>query len=153
MLARDVTHDPANGLDAHAWAQATAARKDRRVAYLISNRMIWWPMTGWRRYYGVNGHTKHAHISIHNTAAARNDTSPWWPPVTTPTAPTEEDDMATPDARRGLVEVLYLAALGRRPTEPDRTAWSQHIADHGLEATAAAIADSDEGKARRGGGS
>lgn len=41
-----------------------------RVAYVIWNRRIWQHATGWKPYYGSNGHTIHIHISIrHNKAA------------------------------------------------------------------------------------
>ena len=77
VTAIDLTNDPRVGLDIHAQMRTLAARGDRRVKYLISNRQIWEPGRGWRHYSGDNPHTRHAHISIDNTPAARNDTSPW----------------------------------------------------------------------------
>lgn len=44
------------------------------VAYIIWNRRIWQHATGWKRYWGINGHTKHIHISIRHTKAAENAT-------------------------------------------------------------------------------
>jgi len=104
VLARDLTHDPDAGLDAHGWARDVAARGDERVSYLISDGEIWNPpsqawatyrrlraeganrrdaarmaLGGWRRYRGSNPHKTHVHGSIKNTPAARNDMSPWWP--------------------------------------------------------------------------
>lgn len=78
--ARDITNDPAHGFDAGKFARTLAARRDPRVNYIISNGEIWKSRTGkWERYTGPNGHFKHAHVSIHRTDAARNDTSPWLP--------------------------------------------------------------------------
>lgn len=77
--AFDLTHDPANGCDAHRLVHELVARRDPRVKYVISNRQIWSTLLaakGWRPYSGSNPHTKHAHVSI--TWAARGDTSPWW---------------------------------------------------------------------------
>lgn len=76
--AVDLTHDPANGCDAHRWARDLAARRDPRVKYIISARQIWNPAKSpdWRPYTGSNPHTTHAHVSIHSVA--RSDTSPWF---------------------------------------------------------------------------
>ena len=59
---------------------------DRRVWYVIYNRQIWSRTNGWkpRRYTGANPHTKHVHVSILGTTAARTDVGPWlvdrsWP--------------------------------------------------------------------------
>lgn len=76
VLAVDLTHDPARGVDAHGWARWLAARRDRRVKYIISNRQIWTPESGWRRYTGESPHTLHAHVSINKRY--ENDTSPWF---------------------------------------------------------------------------
>lgn len=99
--AVDLTHDPASGCDAHAWARRIVARRDPRVAYVISNGMIansrpigGRPAWAWRAYRGVNPHTKHVHVSIHHTTTARSDVSPWFDtaPVTAPVvSPVQED--------------------------------------------------------------
>lgn len=98
VMATDVTHDPANGLDAHAEARRIAERRDPRVKYIISNGQIWSTKRaseGWRHYTGSNKHTKHVHFSI--TAGHEDDTSPWYADAA-PTPPTpdqlEDDDMA-----------------------------------------------------------
>ncbi len=77
------------------------ASRDPRVKYVIRNGRIWQPSTGWRTYTGINAHRQHAHISIWNTPAARDDVSAWWPPASppkpTPAPPApieEEEDMA-----------------------------------------------------------
>lgn len=86
--ALDLTHDPAGGFDAHGHARQVAARRDPRISYIISNRQIWNPLRGWRRYTGSSPHTKHAHFSIANSG--RFDTSPWFRsqiPFPTPVVP------------------------------------------------------------------
>lgn len=119
--ALDLTHDPAGGFDAHTWARRIAERRDPRVKYLISQRRIWMPGTGWSAYGGENPHDKHAHISVLHTDAARNDLSPWLvganvgkPPAAKPaptTVPLEAADMFL------IVEGLgiYACAPGIRP--------------------------------------
>lgn len=87
--AVDLTHDPDHGLDAHQWVRGVVARRDPRVAYVISQAKIASssPVAGhrawaWRPYSGANPHNQPAHVSIRHTDAARNDTSSWWSPVT-----------------------------------------------------------------------
>lgn len=98
--AFDLTHDPANGCDAHAMVRTLVARGDGRVKYAISNGQIWsarYAARGWRRYDGSNPHTKHAHVSIY--WKSRDDCRPWWPQ---PAAPQQEDDMFTDEDRAHL---------------------------------------------------
>ena len=77
--ALDLTHDPAGGFDAHAWADHIAARGDHRVSYLISRGRIHNPGRDkpgrWRPYPGANRHDKHLHVSVLD--AHRHDTRPW----------------------------------------------------------------------------
>lgn len=130
--AFDLTHDPANGCDAHALVRAAAARRDRRIKYAISQGRIWSAARageGWRPYSGENPHTRHAHVSTAD--AHRDDTSSWWsgfalapaPPAPTPA---QEDDMtpeqaallqATHDKARDAVNygVAILEALNQFP--------------------------------------
>ena len=77
--AVDLTHDPANGCDAHAIAEQIRQTHDARVKYVISNRRIWNPVVSdsWRLYTGTSPHTHHIHVSIKDTKAACEDTSPW----------------------------------------------------------------------------
>jgi hypothetical protein len=75
--AIDITHDPANGMDAHGWGQRIAERRDGRVKYLISRGRIWQPGVGWSGYGGANRHDGHLHLSVHHTDAARDDLSRW----------------------------------------------------------------------------
>ena len=86
VCAVDLTHAPASGFDAHARARQVIARRDQRIKYVISDRMIaksyasqGRPPWTWMPYTGSNPHTFHAHFSVQNTVAARNDTSSWWP--------------------------------------------------------------------------
>lgn len=62
------------------------ATQDPRVKYLIRNGTIWKAyanngLPAWtpQVYTGLNDHSHHLHISVWNTAEARNDLSPWWP--------------------------------------------------------------------------
>lgn len=82
--AVDLTHDPASGCDAHAWAEELRRRRDPRVKYVISNRRIWNPVISpeWRGYSGSNPHEKHVHVSI--LPGCRGDTSPWFRSGTSP---------------------------------------------------------------------
>ena len=66
-LAVDITHDPANGVDAGKLFYSL--RKDPRTSYLIFNRKIWNKSIddkdgAGRRYSGSNPHTAHIHVSI-----------------------------------------------------------------------------------------
>lgn len=74
------------------------ARRDHRCKYGISEGLAFYsydkpgrPAWTWVKYDGPNGHFSHGHLSIHNTAKARNDISSWL--TGAPIAPTEEDDM------------------------------------------------------------
>ncbi len=74
--ALDLTHDPANGFDAHGFARWIAASNDGRFKYIISNGEIWKPGSGWQPYDGESPHTGHAHFSVadehrHNTDSPR----------------------------------------------------------------------------------
>ena len=105
VRAVDLTHDPANGCDAHAWARRVAARRDPRVKYLISNGQIWNPSLSpeWRTYTGMNAHTRHVHLSIKSTDAALNDTAPWFQ--------NEEEDVAWTAEERKLMELALQNAI------------------------------------------
>lgn len=78
--ARDFTHDPKGGFDAHAFARRLANAGDRRIRYLISSRRISNPLIGggrWRPYSGANPHDKHAHVSC--VYGALEDNTAAWP--------------------------------------------------------------------------
>jgi hypothetical protein len=83
--AADLTHDPAHGMDAHAWAEATRLRcksgAEKRVTYQISNRRIYSESSGWNwvGYDGSNPHEHHVHTSV-TDGPRQDDTSPWFKP-------------------------------------------------------------------------
>lgn len=87
VTARDFTHDP-NDLDCHELADfltGLALAGDPRIKYIIWNRRILnlRQSRSWRRYYGVNGHTGHLHLSVSTNPAHYDSTAPWGlrPPV------------------------------------------------------------------------
>ena len=80
VCALDLTHDPAHGFDASKWAEKLRASGDRRVGYLISNGRISSPGIqggAWRKYTGINPHSKHFHTSVLQKASAYDDPTPW----------------------------------------------------------------------------
>lgn len=121
VTAIDLTHDPKGGFDAHAHARAVAARRDPRVKYIISEGRIWTPAKGWTQYLGSNRHDHHAHYSILNTPAARDDTRPWlsFPPP--PPRPPTGDEI-----RRYAAAVLWNYVTGQPNLDPGVTgaAWA-----------------------------
>lgn len=67
VCAIDITHDPANGLDAGAMAEAIRLSNDPRIKYIISNGRIANPDVSkgaWRKYTGKNPHSHHFHLSV-----------------------------------------------------------------------------------------
>lgn len=80
VVAMDVTHDPANGMDCQSLADTLVASRDNRLQYLIFNGRIinsevqpWL----WRKYTGKNQHTQHIHIEVKTTPALYDDPRPW----------------------------------------------------------------------------
>lgn len=91
--ALDITHDPANGPDGWALANALLATKDKRISYIISNGKIAAGRGGpnpwvWRKYLGENPHTHHMHISAVEGPIA-DDSTAWAfdKPAKSPDAP------------------------------------------------------------------
>lgn len=95
VTARDFTHDPAGGFDAHAFADWLQRRckgeilingqREIRCKYIISMRRIASPGSGWtwQSYTGSNPHDKHVHVSVDCTAEGgyMDSVQPWgWPP-------------------------------------------------------------------------
>jgi len=74
-FACDLSHDPKNGID--CTVAYIELQKDPRVKYLIFSGRIWSLEKGERKYEGSNGHYKHLHISIKETAGT--NTSSWFP--------------------------------------------------------------------------
>lgn len=84
VTALDLTHDPANGFDAHAVADELLAKRHPALKYLISNRRIAgdWTNWQWRVYSGSNAHTRHIHVSVGvgddgKSTGDYDNTSPW----------------------------------------------------------------------------
>lgn len=92
--ALDLTHDPANGWDAHARARELVARGDARLDHVISNRQIWSAKRPyWRHYTGVNPHDKHSHTAVKRSPLGRNGTGLWWPVIEVPEPPPKPDPL------------------------------------------------------------
>jgi hypothetical protein len=66
VCAFDITHDPANGLDAHALADSLITNRHPDLKYVISNRRIAgaWSYWRWTAYAGTDPHDTHIHISV-----------------------------------------------------------------------------------------
>lgn len=79
VTALDITHDPRNGVDAQAIADALKASADPRIKYIIWNKRIWTPAKSpnWRPYTGTNPHDKHIHISVLPNQVRYDDGGPW----------------------------------------------------------------------------
>lgn len=153
--AADLTHDPANGCDAHGIAAMVMIREDPRVLYVISMRRIWSRARyseGWRTYNGPNPHDKHAHFEI--DPAHRDDTRPWFainarPPL--PPLHLEDDAMWFKDENDRLawqVAFAYNTLLGRPVENLDQLgARMQQIRDKGYAHLWLDIANSAEAAA------
>ena len=76
VTARDFTHDPDGGIDGNDLARWLTTSGDRRIKYVIWNRHIWEPGTGWEDYYGTNPHDHHVHVSVVASPAC-DDTTAW----------------------------------------------------------------------------
>lgn len=114
--AVDLTHDPANGCDAHRWVRELVKRRDPRVKYAISNGKIWSlerASEGWRDYNGANAHTKHAHVSIFSSQ--RSNTANWFPVAT------KDDDDMTPEQAKQLAETHAWLKQLTAPRREDKT--------------------------------
>lgn len=94
VCALDLTHDPAGGFDAHAYAERIRQRWHPALKYIISDRRIASVKSGraWRQYTGSNPHNKHIHVSVGvgldgQSTGAYDDASPWGIAEVIPTAP------------------------------------------------------------------
>lgn len=100
VCAADLTDD-SDGPVAWDLCEHLRRTRDPRVKYCISEGHAWYayvkgdrPAYQWVPYTGVNAHKQHGHVSVWNTAAARDDLSPWFPkPVVSRPAVVEEDEM------------------------------------------------------------
>lgn len=78
VTALDITHDPANSLDAHALADRLVANPNPNLKYVISRSRIAHAGSGWKwqTYSGSNPHDKHIHVSVGRGADGRS-TAPY----------------------------------------------------------------------------
>lgn len=117
VCAIDLTDDDAAGMNARSLVDHLVATRDPRVKYLIHEGLIWRSydkpgLPAWtpQKYTGTNGHFKHAHVSIPNTPAARNDTSSWFDTIVheqpAPLQSEEDDDMLMFNAGPGTPTFL-----------------------------------------------
>ena len=121
VAAIDITHDPANGADMAAVAEAIRVSRDPRVKYVIHDHEIFssydhanGPPYTWRPYSGSNPHTSHVHVSVLNVAALYDDPSPW--SIGTEGA----DDMPTIPIRYADGMTTYKGVTGR-------PAWAEEV--------------------------
>ncbi|ETT25272.1 phage tail fiber protein [Rhodococcus aetherivorans] len=111
VCAFDITHDPANGLDIVALAEALASSRDPRIKYLIRNRQIMVPADyGWRwvAYSGSNPHTSHLHVSVHGNY---DDASNW----NINAAASAGDEEMSPE----VIDLAWQIGFNRQATPPD----------------------------------
>lgn len=116
VRARDYTHDPDHGFDAHAMADHLIASRDPRIKYVISRGRIASATISpwvWRTYTGSNRHDHHAHVSV--VADSRADrTDPW--------TITEKDDLdMTPAERKALIDDIATAVVNKPVPRPGNT--------------------------------
>lgn len=104
VTACDITHDPANGVDAGVLANLLVASRDPRIKYIIWNRQIVSSETSpwqWRKYTGSNPHNKHVHVSVKPSKALYDDVRPW--PMAGGVAPVTPSAPAPQPARPTLL--------------------------------------------------
>src|SRR5215510_523751 len=81
VTALDITHDPAAGFDAGAFAESLRQAKDDRIKYVIFNGRIFSSTQSpwvWRdRNQGPGDHSEHVHVSVVADPARFDDTRPW----------------------------------------------------------------------------
>ena len=83
VCARDFTHDPGGGFDAHAFADWLRSRcrngQEKRVKYIISNGRIASTTNNfsWRNYTGSNPHRAHVHVSVAHPQGLFDNAAPW----------------------------------------------------------------------------
>lgn len=81
VTALDITHDPAEGFDAQAFADSLREQKDPRIKYVIFNGRIFSSTTEpwvWRkRNKGRGDHSEHVHISVVEDPRLYDDPSAW----------------------------------------------------------------------------
>lgn len=132
VLAADITHDPAKGIDTYAQADRLRRSKDSRISYVISNRRITGPRYGWNwsSYSGSNPHSKHMHVSVVATTLAdqeRNwDLATGATPPPAAAGPFEEDEVHIELTSPGETRVFANPAIAN-----GRKTWLSLTADLG----------------------
>lgn len=121
VRARDLTHDPAGGLDCDILAAKLAALLVvgahpalRAGAYIIwEGRILSFNRRseGWRRYTGSNQHTKHLHLSVTTDPHGFDSTQPWGVMVQTPTS------AGLLGISLSTVREQFVAAVARKPVQ------------------------------------
>ena len=150
VTAYDITHDPAGGMDVHAFARRHVLDPHPELEYVISNGQIAKRRTGfrWETYTGKNKHISHAHFAVgvgpDSAPEPPYDSTIPWGVIPSP----QEDDLTmNPDTRHGLVILTYLSILNRKPENLTVIAkGSEFIDKHGFTAYVMSVADSKEAK-------
>lgn len=124
--ARDITHDPTRGPDCNALAQLLLL--DPRTKYVIWNRRIGYPGSGWKAYSGDNPHDKHLHLSIR--LVARHDVGPWV--IEADVTSEEDDDVPYPTQCRASAPNYKYVIIGSRAVPMGSAPQLQRAADRGL---------------------
>lgn len=142
--ARDFTHSPATGFDAHAFARRLAKAGDRRIKYLISNRQIWNPSIAkrWRPYSGINPHTHHAHVSC--VYGSLEDNTANWPglgtaagTITTPATPVAPVEPPKPKGVLGMAKHIMTSST-KKQTKP-KSGGAKVLATNGANKSAIVV--------------
>lgn len=111
VRARDITNDPAHGLNARSLAEALIASRDPRILYVISNAQICSSKVQpwvWRPYSGVNAHRAHMHLSVVEDPALYDDERPWDISAKTSTEPDKTAPLIPLDQR--TIDAIAAAA-------------------------------------------
>lgn len=111
VTAMDITHDPGDGVDAGAIAEALRLSRDPRIKYVISNARIFSSLVSpweWRRYTGSNAHRAHVHVSVMGTSKLWDDTKPW----SLPWGAVEEMESEANGRQRRITATVWTDAMG-----------------------------------------
>jgi hypothetical protein len=115
VTALDITHDPANGFDAHTLADRLLTARHPDLKYLISNRRIAGDWTSWKwlPYSGTSDpHINHIHVSV--GVGDDGQSRPPYDDTTPPWNVTEGEDM--PDLIETKEDVDLLSQVGSTTT-------------------------------------
>lgn len=109
VTALDLTHDPANGFDAHALAEHLRIHHHPNLRYIISNARIagWWNNWQWQP---SSGHTKHVHISVGTLGVDDGQTYDRYDDVTDWNINTAGVVVSVPSPSRGADQVLEVGS-------------------------------------------